>query len=371
MNMLLDYIKKIVKSLRIIIRDLRRGGDVFFVDNIGPTFVISFRIPLAHLERSNYAVFTAQEVSFISSVGLLPMFCFIRLKLFKPKNIVFSRFPGGEVRYIFSKKSPESRTINHLDDYLIEVPVNLGSEITNRINDIEIIENRKFLIENVDLNYISTSFLEEKLKQQFSEKKFYSGIYASMIDLGGWKERDPLVFKLGYMASKGHARDLQEIVPAIQALMRRFENVTFEVFGTIKAPLELIDEFQSRVRYYPAIKNYPKFLEFLYLQRWNLAIVPLIDDEWNRSKAPTKFIECTMANIPVIASDICVYNTVIEDGVSGYLVKEGEWESALMDAYNNREKLHGLQERALEYCKREFSIEMLSAQVEMVLENDV
>lgn len=56
----------------------------------------------------------------------------------------------------------------------------------------------------------------------------------------------------------------------------------------------------------------------------DIALAPLADNAFNKCKSELKIIEAGWFGIPVIASDIYPYNTVIEHGYNGYLVKGNE-----------------------------------------------
>lgn len=67
------------------------------------------------------------------------------------------------------------------------------------------------------------------------------------------------------------------------------------------------------------VDNYAKMYQHI-----DIAIVPLADNEFNRCKSELKLIEAGHFGIPVIASDVYPYNTVIEHGVDGFLIKNAK-----------------------------------------------
>ncbi|MDX2550100.1 glycosyltransferase family 4 protein [Streptomyces stelliscabiei] len=66
-----------------------------------------------------------------------------------------------------------------------------------------------------------------------------------------------------------------------------------------------------------------------YLQavaEWDVWVAPYRDTAFNRAKFPTKWLESSVLGIPLIASDIEPYRTVIRHGENGFLVRhEHEW----------------------------------------------
>ena len=57
---------------------------------------------------------------------------------------------------------------------------------------------------------------------------------------------------------------------------------------------------------------------------FDIALVPLADNEFNRCKSELKIIEAGHFGIPVIASNVYPYNTVIEHGYNGYLISNSK-----------------------------------------------
>jgi glycosyltransferase involved in cell wall biosynthesis len=56
----------------------------------------------------------------------------------------------------------------------------------------------------------------------------------------------------------------------------------------------------------------------------DIAIAPLYESAFNRCKSELKIIEAGHFGIPIVCSDVYPYNTVIEHGYNGYLVRPNE-----------------------------------------------
>ena len=64
---------------------------------------------------------------------------------------------------------------------------------------------------------------------------------------------------------------------------------------------------------------------------WDIGIVPLVYNQFNKCKSELKYIELSTLGVPVIASRIDSYEEAIEDGVNGFLAtSEDEWVSKLI-----------------------------------------
>jgi len=101
-------------------------------------------------------------------------------------------------------------------------------------------------------------------------------------------------------------------------------------------------------------------LEYASLYRYlDIAIVPLADNAFNKCKSELKIVEAGWFGIPVIAHDIYPYNTVIEHGVNGYLVKHGDdkaWMHYVNLLVNDKALRYEMGQRLKETVKARFNI---------------
>ena len=70
--------------------------------------------------------------------------------------------------------------------------------------------------------------------------------------------------------------------------------------------------------------------EVAELARFDVGIMPLPDEPWERGKCGYKLIQYMAAGRPVVASPVGVNTTLVEDGVNGFLAdSEADWTRAL------------------------------------------
>lgn len=363
------YIFKFIVGIKDLYLSSRNTKYIVFCDAQGPTYQISFLRPFKNLNlhegKDFLAISNEMLEGYLKSIPL-----WILERLIYNKNleaVIYSRFSHPMttrlMNFFTSKKVPN---INHMDDLLIDIPENLGREIYERLNNKEKIEIFKYLIQNCDLNYISTDFLKNFLSKRFSQANYYSGIYASYQPFEKIKPNpDHLLhpLKIGYMASKGHVRDFELIIPAIEQILKKNSQVTLDFFGTISPPDILLNNFPNRVFHIKGVPNYSNFLDKLNSLNWDIGLIPLIDDEWNKCKAPTKYIEYTSAHIPVISSDILVYNHFTENNKNILLAKPTEWESQIQKLIDNPDLRKEILINAQSLCNKLFSLDTLTQQV--------
>lgn len=94
--------------------------------------------------------------------------------------------------------------------------------------------------------------------------------------------------------------------------------------------------------------NWVKKTEVKDLQRIDIGIYPLPNEEWVLGKSGLKALQYMALGIPTIATSIGANHRVIEDGVSGTLVDtESDWKKALEKYILNPElrRIHGVKAR--------------------------
>lgn len=344
---------------------------IVFTEHINATYYLSFHYAMEELVREGRASFAAlSSVSVASALrggGAADVDEFVAALVEEthPDVVVFSRYAvpqGPSLAEAFSRVGIP--LVYHIDDDLLHLPESLGGVVLRNHGSGEVLSARRRLMERADVIYASTSFLAQRLRQEFPGRLVFSGIYAPVLTEPPRAVSSATgdTFDIGYMGSKGHARDLEMVEQALAAILRKHPRVRFEVFGTISLP-ESLQAFGERVSASRVIRDYREFLTEMSRKRWDVGIAPLRSDVFNKCKAPTKFIEYTSCGIPTVASDIEVYRSVIEDGVTGRLARDSDWERILDEVVADPENAVAWRERAGIDCRRRFSLDVLKRQL--------
>ncbi len=344
-------------------------------EHVNATYYISFHDVLSALAsegRCSFAVLSQESVKRQSAGVGASAWARALVESFRPDVTIFSRYAqpcGEELQHeLLGRGVP---VVYHIDDDLLGLPESLGAAIIAHHGAAEVVEARRRLLARSDLIYASTAPLASVMRQRFPGKAVMSGMYcAYREELAGAahdrRARAPGTVRLGYMGSKGHGRDLAPLVPILARLLEELPQVSFETFGTIAMP-EPLRAFGDRVTSHKVVSDYAGFLRQLCQLDWDVGIAPLEDDSFNRCKAPTKFIEYTVAGIVTAASDLPVYSELI-DGENGRLCGSAErWEAELRALLGSSELRQRLLERARHTCAETMSFARLKAQVEGVL----
>lgn len=132
--------------------------------------------------------------------------------------------------------------------------------------------------------------------------------------------------KLGYYGTLTHSKDLLLIKDVIIKLKEKYD-FDFEVIGGFNADDNVEEDWFKAVELPPNNMDFEKFMPWLSeTVDWDIAVVPLEDSSFNQCKSELKFIELAVLAIPGVYSDMCVYDSVVEDGVNGFLANgDDKW----------------------------------------------
>ena len=341
----------------------RRPRVLIFTEHLNATYYISFDLPLRNLHRLgliNVAVLSQQTVS---AKG--PHAWAAAADDFQPDLVVFSRYGlpfGPEMMAGFQARGIP--VIYHLDDDLLEVPKELGEEISQRQGNPDVVDARRLLMQRCDLIYASTAQLADRLQPRFPAQRIVHGIYAPYLK----QEPAPAPTQsvIGYMGSKGHQQDLDLAVPALGRLLEERPALRFETFGTIGMPTPL-RQFGNRVSHHRVQTSYREFLKTLAGLGWTVGLAPLSDTPFNRCKAPTKFVEYSACGIPVLASDLPVYSSTMPP--QGGLLVAQDWYGAMTRMLDDHTFRVSAVRAAREHCSTSFALSKLEDQLLTIFDN--
>jgi hypothetical protein len=183
-----------------------------------------------------------------------------------------------------------------------------GDTIDLNKNNIEIAKI-KTLLDSADLLTVSTP----RLAEQFQHPNIY--INYNAINFDEWKrveiKRNKKEFRLGWSGSSSHYSDWAKIQDELAELMKRHEDVKLVLAGAkFEGTLKNIDP--ERIEYWPWVhpEAHPYRSVLLDL---DLAVVPLTDNIFNRSKSCIKWYEFSALGVPVIASKVAPYTDEMPD----------------------------------------------------------
>jgi GT2 family glycosyltransferase/glycosyltransferase involved in cell wall biosynthesis len=193
------------------------------------------------------------------------------------------------------------------------------------------------LIDSASLVLVSSERLGHALEDRAQRVALVPNLIDERLFLSGVRERPDGVperegpLQLVYVGSPTHADDLALLRPVLAELdALRPGKFELNVVGVeLPGPEQ---EWYRRVVVPDDCKPYPRFVAWLrgMRDRWDLAVAPLVNTEFNSYKSDLKFLEYGALGLPAVFSDVPAYESVV-DGRTG--LKAGEsvrsWADAL------------------------------------------
>lgn len=152
-------------------------------------------------------------------------------------------------------------------------------------------------------------------------------------------QKDPHRVVIGYFSgSITHNEDFELVLPSLVRLFEEYPQLHLKIAGLLDVPPQL-EPYRDRLitvgfmdwRLLPAA-----------MADCDIVISPLTDTIFNRAKSENKWLEASLVKLPVVASRVGAFAEQIEDGVTGVLVGDDEWYTALkqlIDDPAQRQKL--------------------------------
>lgn len=151
----------------------------------------------------------------------------------------------------------------------------------------------------------------------------------SVVDLDRYRVAPRIqdgVFTVGWIGSPGTSRYLSVVRSALAQVLKN-SGARLVLVGSGKVQLEGV----------PVVtRPWSEATEVTDIQSFDVGVMPLPDEPWERGKSGYKLIQYMACSLPVVASPVGVNQQIIEDGVNGFLADSpAEWAHALLSLRDN------------------------------------
>lgn len=148
--------------------------------------------------------------------------------------------------------------------------------------------------------------------------------------------------RIGWIGGRTHFNDLMMIAPVLRILLEKYRNrVTLVLVNSalklsceslgIKYPFEGL----SNVIESDKTVDINRYASFAASFGFDIALAPLVDCNFNRSKSNLRWLESSALKLPMVASDLNHFRETIRHGKDGFLAKDNDLDEWL----NHLEKL--------------------------------
>lgn len=270
---------------------------------------------------------------------------------------------GGLKEYLYERDKVYKPAVLDIDDNVHATrPYNPGYRSFHP-NSPHLAWNLKSL-EVFDALTVSTDSLKRFYSKHFPKELIYT--LPNSIDFG---ERDRVynmkfakskIFKkkkneirIGWTGSAAHWENLKHIESAVIEILKEYPNTTFMYSGLFG---DLFQEKSIRERVVPVrwsnLKNWAKFNREV---NFDIALAPLMDNDFNRAKSNLRILEYASARYPVIASPIEPY-LGFEDEIL-YAKEDFDWYDKIKTLIEDEDVRKDMSEKLYKRAKKDFSID--------------
>lgn len=260
-----------------------------------------------------------------------------------------------------------ARLIYDLDDDLLD---SVALQKRGYRGDVKDLAARvRFLAAAADIMTVSSSALVERL----GEFNPNIAMIPNALDSDLWKLRSDDVSPLkvekttkrqritiGYVGTPTHGDDLAIIRNAALHLQNLHgAKIDFQIVGGFQ---KQSDHFGTHVAL-PKKNDYPSFVRWLKSNfHWDIALVPLVDEEFNIAKSYLKFLECAALGAAIICSNTKEYSSVVSHGQNGLLVDNtsDSWKDAINQLVSSQDDRIRLAKNAFYDVKTQHTLDRIA-----------
>jgi len=163
-------------------------------------------------------------------------------------------------------------------------------------------------------------------------------------------EKNTDEIRIGWAGSKSHHEDLLLLVPVMKKILKKYPQTKFIYcgYGGMSSSQGSTSVGWGEDIFYELPRNRREFHIGVPLDYWSsksktlaldIALAPLLDDEFNSGKSNIKWQEYSSDLVPGVYSDTVVYNETVKHSKTGFLAKtEEDWIRAIEYLIKNPEK---------------------------------
>jgi len=202
------------------------------------------------------------------------------------------------------------------------------------------------MIKNADLVTVTTEYLAKVMKKIGAKK---TAVLDNAIDLKHWKKwnfKEHREIRIGWTGGATHYIDWHSIKDPLKRVFDKYENIKLVIQGTkFDGTLKGIDyEHHDWIDF----GGHPYKTASLDL---DIAIIPLVDTKFNRSKSAIKWYEFSSLKVPSVVSNVLPYSKEISDKTAMPYNTPEEFEEQLCKLIENEKLRREIGKNAYNYVR--------------------
>jgi len=196
---------------------------------------------------------------------------------------------------------------------------------------------------------VGNKYLLERAKKAGAKRV---EVLPTVIDLGKYPNNsfnNNDIFTIGWIGSPVTSHYLKLVMPALEEFCKK-NTARIVLIGAKKEELSNIP-----VEYVP----WSEETEIKEIQKFDVGIMPLPDNAWERGKCGFKLIQYMACRLPVIGSPIGVNTKIIKHGINGYQAKNtNEWIWALQKLKGDQALRQKMGRAGREIVEKEYCLQV-------------
>ncbi|PKM94136.1 MAG: hypothetical protein CVU84_11790 [Firmicutes bacterium HGW-Firmicutes-1] len=322
-----------------------------------PSAIVGVIEPLKRLQQKGELDFQYKDTEKISEADIISSDIVICIRGAETRELVLVEKAIHAGKYV----------IYYLDDDLLGIDASQTYN-QNYFSNPSTIYNIRNMMEKSHCLWTTNPIIAERYLD-FFENVIVTGAPALLLDADGETKKETKkvtkgAITIGYAGGVQHRSFFEYILyDPINRLIKEYaKKVKFEIFGFEPYYMDL-----HSVDFFPYIKDYKKYKQFMYCRNWDIALAPLPNSQFNACKYFNKYLEYGAIKAAGIYSNVSPFTNRIKNEYNGLLVANTveDWYFAMIKLIENENLRNKIICAAEGDLRENFSVECISEDIMM------
>ena len=250
--------------------------------------------------------------------------------------LVFQRPAGKMGTRLLERLSGYTKTVYETDDDMLRA----DRSGLPHLDDGKMRETIRRCYRLADMVTVSTDYLAEQIRPYNDMVRVLPNFINAELfaQADDWRAKLPegRPLMIGWQGGTSHLVDMMTVGEGLRRVLDANPDVRMHFAGFDYSPVLRSEKLRARCSWTNWQQNV--WDHYKLTCHFDVAIAPLADIPFNRSKSHLKALEAAAMGIPIVAADLLPYRGFVVDGVTGFLVStEDEFEKRLTELVNEPE----------------------------------